>query len=117
SENLDARTAREQEEAYLKEFGLVEVDIQGRIVRDAEGKPMETSLLTQFVRYVSLSLQGDLGTSILQYPKRVNEIIETALPWSIALQLPAIVLGWLVGNLLGALAAYRRGIFDKGLYP
>src|SRR5690606_20866923 len=32
-------------------------------------------------------------------------------------QLPAIVLGWLCGNVLGALAAYRRGFFDKGLYP
>ena len=116
-ESLDTRTAREQEEAYLKEFGLVEVDHAGKIVRAADGKPVETSLPSQFARYLSLSLQGDLGTSILQYPKSVNEIIGAALPWTIALQLPAIVLGWICGNLLGALAAYRRGFFDKGLYP
>lgn len=117
AENLDAKTAREQEEAYLKEFGLVEVDAQGRIERGPDGAPIETPLIRQFARYVSLSLRGDLGTSILQYPKSVNEIIGSALPWTIALQLPAIVLGWLFGNLLGALAAYRRGVFDKGLYP
>jgi len=116
-ESLDTRTAREQEEAYLKEFGLVEVDRAGKLVRAADGKPVETSLASQFARYLSLSLRGDLGTSILQYPKSVNEIIRAALPWTIALQLPAIVLGWLCGNLLGALAAYRRGFFDKGLYP
>ncbi len=116
-ENLDARTAREQEEAYLKEFGLVEVDQRGRIRRSANGKPLETPLVSQFVRYLSLSFRGDLGTSILQYPKKVSEIIATALPWTIALQLPAIVLGWVFGNLLGALAAYRRGVFDKGFYP
>jgi peptide/nickel transport system permease protein len=115
--NLDAATAREQEETYLKEFGLVQVDERGEIVRDASGKPLPTSLPVQFVRYVVLSLQGDLGTSILQYPRRVSEIIGSALPWTLALQLPTIVLGWFVGNTLGALAAYFRGVIDRVIYP
>ena len=51
-ESLDTRTAREQEEAYLKEFGLVEVDPSGKIVRAADGKPVETSLASQFARYL-----------------------------------------------------------------
>ena len=117
AENLDTATAREQEEAYLKEFGLVELDLRGKIVRAPDGSPVQTPLWAQFVRYLSLSFQGDLGTSILQYPKSVNAIIKSALPWTIALQLPAILLGWGLGNLLGALAAYRRGVFDKALYP
>jgi peptide/nickel transport system permease protein len=117
SENLDAATAREQEEAYLSEFGLVVTDEAGKLVRDAEGKPIATSLLSQFVRYVALTLQGDLGTSILQYPRRVGDIIATALPWTLALQLPTIIFGWIVGNVLGALAAYKRGVFDRLLYP
>jgi peptide/nickel transport system permease protein len=66
---------------------------------------------------LGMSLHGDLGTSILQHPKPVIEIIKTALPWTIALQLPTIVLGWLLGNFLGALAAYRRGAFDRFFYP
>ena len=33
------------------------------------------------------------------------------------MQLPTIIFGWLVGNLLGALAAYKRGVFDGVLYP
>ena len=37
--------------------------------------------------------------------------------WTIALQLPAIIVGWLLGNLLGALAAYVRKGFDKVLMP
>jgi peptide/nickel transport system permease protein len=69
------------------------------------------------VSYVGMSLRGDLGTSILQYPKPVSEIIANALPWTLALQLPTIVLGWIIGNLLGALAAYKRGAFDKIGYP
>jgi peptide/nickel transport system permease protein len=35
----------------------------------------------------------------------------------VALQLPAILTGWIIGNLLGVLAAYRRGGFDKLLMP
>jgi len=35
----------------------------------------------------------------------------------LALQLPTIVFGWLLGNVLGALAAYKRGAFDKIVYP
>ena len=37
--------------------------------------------------------------------------------WTICLQLPAIIVGWLLGNLLGALAAYIRKGFDKVLMP
>jgi peptide/nickel transport system permease protein len=117
SANLDAKTAKEKEEAYLKEFGLVEVDDSGKLVRDAQGKPVPSSLPAQFMSYLGMTLRGDFGTSILQYPKPVGEIIMTALPWTIALQLPTIVLGWIIGNLLGALAAYKRGVFDRALYP
>jgi peptide/nickel transport system permease protein len=33
------------------------------------------------------------------------------------LQFPAIIVGWLIGNTLGALAAYLKGGFDKVLMP
>ncbi|HEY8942661.1 MAG TPA: ABC transporter permease [Polyangiaceae bacterium] len=117
SANLDAKAAAEREEAYLKEFGLVQVDSQGKILRDESGKPLRTSLAAQFVNYLKMSLSGDLGTSILQYPRRVGDIINTALPWTLALQLPTIIFGWILGNLLGALAAYKRGVFDQIAYP
>jgi peptide/nickel transport system permease protein len=35
----------------------------------------------------------------------------------LALQFPAIIVGWLIGNTLGALAAYLRKGFDKVLMP
>jgi peptide/nickel transport system permease protein len=114
---LDTNTARAKEEQYLKDFGLVRVDAHGKVMRGPDGKPLETALITQFANYVSMSLRGDLGSSIVQHPKRVSEIIKTAIPWTLALQLPTIVLGWLIGNLLGALAAYKRGVFDRFFYP
>ena len=111
------KAQREKEEAYLKEFQLVEVDANGKVIRDANDKPIKRALLKQFVSYLGMSLRGDLGSSILQHPKRVSEIIKTALPWTLALQLPTIIFGWLLGNVLGALAAYKRGVFDKVMYP
>jgi peptide/nickel transport system permease protein len=113
---MDASSAREKEDAYLAQFGLAVVDDNGKVVRE-NGKPVKRPLLGQFTTYLGMSLQGDLGTSILQYPKPVGEIISNALPWTLALQLPTIVFGWLIGNLLGALAAYKRGVFDRVFYP
>ena len=63
------------------------------------------------------ALRGNLGTSFSQYPRTVNDIIGTALPWSLALQFPAIIVGWFLGNLLGAVAAYVRKGWDKVVLP
>lgn len=117
SSGLDTKSAKEKKEAYLKEFGLVKVDASGKVMHDAAGKPLRAPLLGQFFNYVGMSLRGEMGTSIVQHPKSVGEIIKAALPWTLALQLPTIIFGWIVGNLLGALAAYKRGVFDRGFYP
>lgn len=74
-------------------------------------------LLEQFFTYVSNMFRGDLGTSFSQYPRKVSDIIASAIWWTVGLQLPAIIIGWLLGNLLGALAAYIRKGFDKILMP
>ena len=114
---LSTEAAREKEEAYLKEFGLVKVDKSGEIIRDEQGKPIKSSLLSQFGNYLLMTLQGDLGTSFLNYPKKVSAIVAEAIPWTLVLQFPTIVIGWIIGNFLGALAAYKRGIFDTVFFP
>jgi peptide/nickel transport system permease protein len=83
---------------YMQQFGL--------------DKPM----WEQFLVYINQLAHGNLGTSFSQYPKSVNSLVGQALPWSIVIQLPAILVGWIVGNLLGAVAAYRGGWFDRGAF-
>ncbi len=56
------------------------------------------------------------GTSFGQYPASVNSLIAAALPWSLVLQVPAILIGWIVGNVLGAIAAFKGGWFDRGAF-
>jgi peptide/nickel transport system permease protein len=71
----------------------------------------------QFFIYVKNVLGGDFGISFSQYPRPVADIIKSSIWWTVALQFPAIIVGWLIGNTLGALAAYLRGGFDRVLLP
>ena len=71
----------------------------------------------QFFIYVSNVLKGDFGFTFSQYPRRVTDVIGSAIGWTLILQIPAIIVGWILGNMLGALAAYRKGGFDKVLMP
>jgi peptide/nickel transport system permease protein len=74
-------------------------------------------LLEQFFIYVRNVVRGDFGFSFSQYPRTVADVIRTSIWWTIALQFPAIIVGWIIGNTLGALAAYLKGGFDKILMP
>src|SRR5262245_6976758 len=71
----------------------------------------------QYFIYLRNVAQGDFGYSISQYPRTVTEVLKASIWWTIALQLPAIIVGWILGNTLGALAAYLRKGFDKVLLP
>jgi peptide/nickel transport system permease protein len=75
------------------------------------------SILEQFFLYVRNVVRGDFGFSFSQYPRTVADVIGSSIWWTIALQFPAIIVGWIIGNTLGALAAYRKGGFDKVLMP
>ena len=95
----DASAVQEVYKRYEKEFGT------------------DKSMLEQFFIFVKNLFRGDFGTSFSQYPRTVSDIISSAILWTIGLQLPAIIVGWLLGNILGALAAYIRKGFDKVLMP
>lgn len=113
----DPATQMAKKVSFLKEFGLAKTDSKGEVIFDGKGQPVKKGISEQFFTYVGKTLQGDLGTSFQKYPKKVTEVIGDAVPWTIALQLPTIVFGWIVGNLLGALAAYKRGTFDRIFFP
>jgi peptide/nickel transport system permease protein len=85
--------------AYIAEFGL------------------DQPMWKQFLIYVGRLAQGDLGTSFARSPASVQYLIFQALPWTVALMLPAILTGWIIGNALGALAAYKGGWLDRLVFP
>jgi len=74
-------------------------------------------IIEQFFIYVRNVVRGDFGFSFSMYPRTVADVLKSAIWWTVALQFPAIIVGWLIGNTLGALAAYLKGGFDKVLMP
>jgi peptide/nickel transport system permease protein len=74
-------------------------------------------LHVQFLLYVRNVLQGNFGFSFSQYPRTVADVIASSILWTVCLQLPAIIVAWLIGNTLGVLAAYRKSGFDRVLMP
>ncbi|MFM9281555.1 ABC transporter permease [Paenibacillus jiagnxiensis] len=95
----DSDTIKRVYETFMAEFGV------------------DQPLYIQFFIYIKNLFTGNLGTSFGLYPKQVTDILASAVPWTIGLQLPAILTGWLLGNILGAVAAYKKGVFDKVIFP
>jgi peptide/nickel transport system permease protein len=83
---------------FMKEFGL--------------DRPMQE----QFLVYMKSMLTFNFGISVTYYPSTVMNVIAGALPWSIMLLLPSIIVGFVVGNRLGAIAAYKKGATDNVLF-
>ena len=78
---------------------------------------VDKPMIQQFFLYVRNVFKGDFGTSFSQFPRPVNDILKSSILWTVCLQFPAIIVGWIIGNTLGALAAYARKGFDKVLMP
>ena len=97
--------------------GATQEQVQEQMAYYSHQFGLDKSLLGQFWDFVKNAAKGTFGVSYSQYPRLVSDIIGSSIWWTVALQLPAILVGWLLGNLLGAVAAYKRGIWDKGLMP
>jgi ABC-type dipeptide/oligopeptide/nickel transport system permease component len=83
-----------------------------RAVRLMLGLP-SGSIFSQYGDYLSAVLHGDFGVSYTYFPYTVSHMIGQALPWTIVLVGVTHVLGFVIGTLLGAAAAWKRnGPFD-----
>ncbi|MDD3628974.1 MAG: ABC transporter permease [Actinomycetota bacterium] len=70
----------------------------------------------QYINFWIALFHGDLGTSVYLFPQKVVDVIIMAVPYSIALLVPAILLSFYTGNKFGAFAA-RTKILDNTLLP
>jgi peptide/nickel transport system permease protein len=97
---MPPETLQLKQKQLIEQFGL--------------GKPLEV----QFYEFIARLFRGDLGTSYSYPGIKVVTMVFTALPWSLGLLIPASLLSWIIGNLLGALAAYKRKtLIDNALLP
>jgi peptide/nickel transport system permease protein len=85
-------------EIYIKKFGVYE--------------PLHVQYIAFWRRFFTM----DFGVSYWAYPQSVSSLIMCSLPWTLALVVPVLLCGFVIGNWVGSRAAYRRGRFDKIIY-
>jgi len=75
-------------------------------------------LWLQYFRYLGNLLHGNFGNSIQYFPTPVMTIIGQDIGWSIMLGGVAVIISFILGCLLGIIAAWKRGsALDTSLSP
>ena len=80
------------------------------------GKP-KGGILSQYLDYWNNVIHFNLGISTSEYPIHVSSIIGQTLPWTLTLVGVATILSFVIGTLLGVIAAWRRGGWLDRLLP
>ena len=81
-----------------------------------ESFELDQPLWRQYLNFWRGLVQGDLGPSITYVGSTVSELIWAAIPYTLALLIPAIVLSYIAGNRVGAMAARRKSL-DNTVLP
>jgi peptide/nickel transport system permease protein len=77
---------------------------------------LDKPLPVQYLNFWGSLLHGDLGLSVYGHGTSVSSMIMSAVPYTLALLIPAILLSWWLGNSFGALAARRKWL-DNTVLP
>jgi peptide/nickel transport system permease protein len=77
---------------------------------------LDVPIWRQYLNFWSSLLHGDLGRSVWLFPEPVTKVIMRAIPYTLGLLIPAILLSWIAGNKFGAFAARRKWL-DNTVLP
>jgi peptide/nickel transport system permease protein len=83
----------------------------------AYGLDTKATLFSQYQSYWVNLFHGNFGLSITYYPTSAASVIATALPWTLVLIGLSTIIAFLIGTLLGVLAAWRRGSWLETAIP
>jgi peptide/nickel transport system permease protein len=70
----------------------------------------------QYLNFWKALFHGDMGISVLQFPRPVTKVIQSAIPYDLLLLIPSILLSWIAGNKFGAFAARSKKL-DNTVLP
>lgn len=74
---------------------------------------LDGSLFSQYISYLRNGLlRFDFGPSLMNFPTPASEIIARQLPYTLFLALITTIFAWIIGNLIGLYAGFRK---DKKL--
>jgi peptide/nickel transport system permease protein len=103
-------------QGLLSKFDLDSASYAALYKSFAQSFGLNVPLWQQYLDFWKGVLTGNMGISIWDAPAKVTTLVFGALPYTLALLVPAIVLSYFVGNRLGAAAA-RRKLLDNTLLP
>jgi peptide/nickel transport system permease protein len=104
----DRNAIRERFAELARTGGFAPADLEKIIAAYSKQFGLDLPLWQQYLDYLWGVLRLDFGYSLSRYPSTVIQLIEQALPWTIALLIVTTILSFLLGNLMGALAAWQR---------
>ena len=99
---------RERFAELARTGGFAPADMEKIIAAYSAKFGLDKPLWQQYFDYISSVARFDLGVSYNKYPKTVMGLIMDALPWTITLLFVTTILSFVMGNLLGAVAAWPR---------
>lgn len=76
---------------------------------------LDKPLWEQYINFWKALFRGDLGISIYMYPQPVAKVIARALPYSLVVLLPAVLLSFAIGNRFGAFVARKKRLDNFAL--
>ncbi len=88
--------------------GFTPTDLEKIVASYSAKFGLNKPLWQQYLDYIGSVARLDLGVSMNKFPKTVWQLLMESLPWTIGLLFVATVLSFIIGNLLGALAAWPR---------
>jgi peptide/nickel transport system permease protein len=101
---------------YLSNFNLKPAGYEALYKTMSQAFGTNLPLWDQYLHYWKGLLTGNWGLSFWDFPAQVSTLIFQALPYTLALLVPAITLSYMLGNRLGAAAA-RRKVLDNSVLP
>lgn len=86
--------------------GSVQAGLE-EMIKEFETKfGLDKPLWQQYLTYLYDMARFDFNYSIANYPRKVTDMIADALPWTVTLLLITTLMGFIIGNVLGALMAW-----------
>lgn len=67
------------------------------------------NLLSQYFQYLNNVVHLNFGVSYSNFPANVSDLVGAALPWTITLVGVVTILSFVIGTVLGAVMAWKRG--------
>lgn len=99
---------RERFAELARTGGFSPTDLEKIIQSYSQQFGLDKPLLEQYFSYLGNVLRFDFGYSLQRYPSTVVDLIMQSIPWTLGLLIVTTILSFIIGNLLGAIAAWPK---------